>query len=374
MRFAHISDLHIGKRVNEISMIKDQRYILDSIVQIVKENDVDAVLIAGDIYDKSMPSAEAVSLCDDFLTKLSATGKHIYIISGNHDCEERIAYGSRIMENINIHIAPVFKGNIAKYSPTDDIDIYLLPYIKPIGIKQYFDGMEINSHNDAVKAALSRINVDTDRCNILVAHQFVTGAITCDSEEAYVGGLDNVDVDIFKMFDYVALGHIHRAQHIGRETVRYSGSVLKYSFSEVSHQKSVTIIDTIGKTVEISEIPLKPLYDMRDIRGTFNEITDKSYYKTFNTMDYVRIILTDEEDIPDAVGRLRSIYPNIMRLEYDNQRTRFYNNLVVDNNVITKSKLELFSELYELQNNARLSEEQNSYVKEIMEEIFNETY
>ncbi len=372
MKFAHISDLHIGKRVNEISMIKDQRYILDGIVQIIKDENVDAVFIAGDIYDKSMPSAEAVALCDDFITKLSRTGKHIFIISGNHDCEERVAFGGRVMENMNIHIAPVFNGEVAKYS-LEEVDIYLLPFIKPVGIKQYFQDYEINSHNDAVKAALSQVKTDNNRCNVLVAHQFVTGALRSDSEENYVGGLDNVEADIFDRFDYVALGHIHRGQHVGRETIRYCGSPLKYSFSEVNHKKSVTIVDIEGKEVSISEIPLVPLHDMRELKGTFDEIMNKDNYEGSDNMDYIRVILTDDNDIPDAMSRIRSVYPNIMRLEYDNKRTRAYNNLVINEEVTTKSGYELFAELYELQNNAPMSQEQSDYVKALMEEVFDET-
>ncbi|MBQ4283696.1 MAG: exonuclease SbcCD subunit D [Lachnospira sp.] len=373
MRFAHISDLHIGKRVNEISMIKDQRYILDEIIRIIKENHVDAVLIAGDLYDKSMPSAEAVSVCDDFLTKLATTGKHIFVISGNHDCEERVAFAGRIMEHMNIHIAPVFDGHVSKYS-LENVDVYLLPFIKPIGIKQYYENQEINNHNDAVKAALSEIVTDKNKCNILVAHQFVTGALRSESEETCVGGLDNVDADTFKDFDYVALGHIHRGQHVQRDTVRYCGSPLKYSFSEVSHKKSVTLVDVKDKEISISEIPLIPLHDMRDIRGTFEEVTSKEFYKEMDTMDYVRIILTDEEDVPDAVSRLRSIYPNIMRLEYDNKRTRAYSSPILNYEVTTKTGYELFTELYESQNNAPMSAEQSEYVKTLLEEIFDETY
>lgn len=370
MRFAHISDLHIGKRVNEISQLADQQYILDKIISIIEEQRIDAVLIAGDVYDKSIPSAEAVALCDDFLTKLSNTGKHVFIISGNHDCEERIAFAGRIMEQLNIHIAPVFEGRVNKYSLAEDIDVYLLPFIKPIGIKQYYPDCEINNHNDAVKAVLSHTEVNKEHFNILVAHQFVTGALRSDSEETYVGGLDNVDSSVFDSFDYVALGHIHRPQHISRETIRYSGSPLKYSFSEANHQKSITILDVNNNNINISEIPLEPLHDLRDIRGTFHQIMSTAGHNTENTLDYVRIILTDEDDIPEAINRLRAVYPNIMRLEYDNKRTGKYNNIMIYESTEQKSHYDLFAELYELQNNSPLSEEQSIYVKELLEEVF----
>ncbi len=370
MRLAHISDLHIGKRVNEISQLADQQYILDQIISVISENHVDAVLIAGDVYDKTMPSAEAVALCDDFLTKLSATGKHVFIISGNHDCEERVAFAGRIMERMNIHIAPVFDGQVSKYSLDENTDVYLLPFIKPIGIKQYYPGCEINNHNDAVRTVLEHTEINKNHCNILVAHQFVTGAERSESEEVYVGGLDNVDASLFKDFDYVALGHIHKPQHISRESIRYCGSPLKYSFSEANHIKSVTIADVEFGKVAISEIPLTPLHDMRDISGNFQDILNNAGQDGLSTTDYIRIILTDEEDIPDAIRRLRSVYPNIMRLEYNNKRTKTYNNIMIQDRSEDKSSYELFAELYQLQNNSPLSPEQSQYVKEILEEVF----
>ena len=230
MKFAHIADLHIGKRVNDFSMLEEQRYIFKEIIEIIRHEDADAVLVAGDIYDKSQPSAEAVALCDDFFYSLSRLDKDIFIISGNHDCPERIAYGARLLENTKFHIAPVFNGEMKRTELFDEfgkVNVYMLPFVKPVGVRKYIGTAD--NYTQAVKAVIDKADINQEERNILVAHQFVTGALRCDSEELTVGTLDNVDATVFDKFDYVALGHIHRPQCVGRESIRYSGSPLKYS-------------------------------------------------------------------------------------------------------------------------------------------------
>lgn len=376
MRLIHLSDLHIGKRVNEFSMIEDQEYILTKIINIIDEEKPDGIVIAGDIYDKSVPSAEAVQLFDDFLTRLAERKLPTFVISGNHDSAERLAFGSRLMNFSKVYMSPVFNGNILPMSLEDEhgsVDIYMLPFIKPAHVRKYYPDIEIESHNDAVKAAIESMNVDNSKRNVLVCHQFVTGAVRCESEELSVGGLDNVDASIFDSFDYVALGHIHGPQKILRETIRYCGTPLKYSFSEVNHKKSVTVVEIEEKgNVKVRVVPLIPKRDLRKIKGSYLEVTSRDNYINTNTDDYMHITLTDEEDVTDAIGKLRSIYPNIMKLEYDNQRTRMSNVISGTEQIEKKSPLELFEEFYEKQNNQPMSEEQRSFSLNLIEKIWEE--
>ena len=374
MKLIHLSDLHIGKRVNEVSMIEDQAYVLTQVIQIIDREKPDAVLIAGDVYDKSVPSAEAVTLFDDFLFRLAKRDVPVLIISGNHDSPERLAFGNRLLQSGGIHISPVYNGSAACVTLSDahgDVHFWLLPFLKPVHVKRYFPDAEINSYTDAVRVALENLPIDKAQRNVLLTHQFVTGSITCDSEEISVGGSDNVDASVFEDFDYVALGHIHGPQNIGSNRIRYCGTILKYSFSEAGHHKSVTVVEMGEKgDLQLHLCPLSPRHDLRQIRGTFAEITDKAFYQGTAAEDYLHIELTDEEDVPEAMGKLRVIYPNLMKLTYDNTRTR--KNQVVDGaqDVQRKSPLELFGELYELQNNQPMSEEQKAYTQELIESIW----
>lgn len=375
MRFIHISDLHLGKRVNEFSMIEDQKYILIKIINIIDEQKPDGVIIAGDVYDKPVPSAEAVELFDDFLVKLSNRNLKVFVISGNHDSAERIAFGGRLMDKSGIYMSPVYAGIVEPITLTDetvDVDVYMLPFIKPANVRRFYSESEIVSYTDAIKVALDNMNVDTTKCNILITHQFVTGAIRTESEDISVGGTDNVDASVFEDFDYVALGHIHRSQKCGSEFIRYSGTPLKYSFSEAKDTKSVTIVDIKAKgDIVLDFIPLVPLRDMVEIKGTYEELTLKDNYEnTSYNEDYMHITLTDEEDIPNALARLRSIYKNIMKLDYDNKRTRTLNEISGAENVKDKTPLEHFNEFYELQNGQELSDEQSAFVTNLIEEIW----
>ena len=374
MKFIHLSDLHLGKRVNEFSMIEDQKYILLQTINIIDDEKPDAVIIAGDIYDKSIPSEEAMLLFDDFLLRLSKRNISVFVISGNHDSSVRLSDHSKLVINQGIYLSPVYDGTLKPVSMEDEygeINVYMLPFIKPVVVKQYFGDEEILSYTDAVRVAIKHMNVDCNKRNVLVAHQFVLGAATCESEEHIVGGLDSVSSDVFDCFDYVALGHIHGKQYIGRETVRYCGTLLKYSFSEKNHVKSVTVVDIKEKgNIDIREVMLTPKRDLREIKGSYEDITNRKNYEGTNVDDYVHIVLTDEEDVIDAIGKLRTIYPNIMKLSYDNKRTRENNVLTEAGAIEEKSPLELFEDFYSMQNNVSMSPWQTDYVKELIEEIW----
>ncbi|QAT42947.1 exonuclease SbcCD subunit D [Aminipila luticellarii] len=376
MKLIHLSDLHIGKRVNEFSMLEDQAYILTEIMKQIDEERPDAVIIAGDVYDKSVPPAEAVQLFDDFLVQLSERKPYIFIISGNHDSAERMAFGGRLMKNSRVYISPVFNGSVESIALQDSfgtVSVYMMPFLKPAYVRKYYPDAEISSYNDAVKTVMNRVKVDTSHRNILICHQFVTGAVCCDSEELSVGGLDNVDAGLFDAFDYVALGHLHGPQKIIKETVRYAGTPLKYSFSEVHHKKSMTVVELTEKgRVGVRTRELIPRRDMREIKGSYMEITAREYYKDMNREDYMHITLTDEEDIPDAVGKLRSIYPNIMKLDYDNVRTRSTFSIDRAESAERKSPLEIFEELYKKQNNQPMSGEQRAFSAQLIEKIWEE--
>lgn len=376
MKLIHLSDLHLGKRVNEFSMLEDQQYILTEILQIIDREKPDGVMTAGDVYDKSVPSAEAVALLDDFLVRLAKRDLQVFLISGNHDSPERMAFGGRLMAQSGVHLAPVYDGKVSPITLTDNygpVNLYLLPFLKPAHVRRCFPEREILTYTDALAAAIEAMGVDPAQRNVLVTHQFVTGAARCDSEEISVGGTDNVDVSVFEPFDYVALGHIHGPQQVGRETVRYCGTPLKYSFSEAKHQKSVTVVELGEKgAVSVRTVPLTPMRDLAELRGTYEELTFRGFYQgTSYPRDYVHITLTDEEDIPDAVSKLRIIYPNLMKLDYDNKRTRA--GIVLERaEDQQRSPLELLEEFYEKQNGQPMGEEQRAFAKNLMERIWEE--
>ena len=374
MKLIHLSDFHLGKRVNEISMLEDQEYILTQIIQIIDGERPDAVLIAGDVYDKSVPSAEAVTLFDDFLCRLAKRRLPVLIISGNHDSPERLAFGGRLMEGAGVYLAPVYSGSVSPVTLSDahgEVHFWLLPFLKPAHVRRFFPDEEIESYTDAIGTAIRHMGIDTSARNVLLTHQFVTDAQTCESEELIVDGSDNVDASVFDCFDYVALGHLHKPQNIvGSNRIRYCGTPLKYSFSEANHYKSVTVVELGAKgELQVHTLPLTPRHDLREISGTFAELTDRNYSSIAAADDYLHIILTDEEDVPEALGRLRVIYPNIMRLSYDNARTRSSQVIGSAEQVKSRSPLDLFEELYQLQNNQPMSEVQRAFTQELIESI-----
>lgn len=375
MKLIHLSDLHLGKRVNEYSMLEDQEYILKKIINIIDDEKPDGVIIAGDIYDKSIPSAEAVQLFDEFLVRLADRKIRVFVISGNHDSPERIAFGSRLMDVSGIHMSPVYDGNVLPISLEDEygkVNIYMLPFLKPAHVRRFYEDEDINSYTDAIRCAVSKMNIDSANRNILVTHQFVTGATRSESEEISVGGADNVDASVFESFDYVALGHIHSPQNCGSEKVRYSGTPLKYSLSEARDQKSVTVVELGAKgNLCIRAVNLVPQHDLVELKGTYAELTLKSFYENTTWQeDYTHLTLTDEEDIPDAIGKLRTVYHHLMKLDYDNKRTRMSMEINGATDVETKSPLELFSDFYELQNNQPMTGEQSSYMRDLIEKTW----
>lgn len=374
MKFIHLSDLHLGKRVNEYSMIEDQKYILTKIIGIIDNENPDGVIIAGDIYDKAVPSAEAVQLFDNFLVSLSKRKLQVFVISGNHDSPERIAFASKIMDASGIHMSPVYDGNIVPISMTDEfgiVNIYMLPFIKPVHVRRFCED-EIKTYTDAIKYVISKMKINSDNRNVLVTHQFVTGAKRSESEEISVGGTDNVDASVFECFDYVALGHIHSPQNCGSNKIRYCGTPLKYSFSEANDKKSVTVVELSEKgNTTYRTVELVPMHDFIELRGTYNDLMLKSFYENTTWQeDYVHITLTDEDDIPDAIGKLRAVYHRLMKLDYDNKRTRANAEINGVTDIGFKSPSELFSDFYELQNNQEMNEEQKKFIIDLIEKIW----
>lgn len=375
MKLFHLSDLHIGKRVNEFSMIEDQKYILKRILDLAEEEKPDGIILAGDIYDKQIPSAEAVQVFDEFITRLAGRAIPVFIISGNHDSAERLAFGGRLLNSRGIYLSPVYDGSVTKIPLKDQygtVWIHLLPFIRPSTVRHVFENEAdlVTDVQTAAETVIRHMEIDLKDRNILVAHQFVTGASRCESEDVQVGGLDNIDAAVFTPFDYTALGHIHSPQNVGTDRVRYCGTPLKYSFSEVDQEKSITVVELEKKgTVRTSLLPLKPLRDMRKLRGTYLELTDRSFYRDMNREDYIQVTLTDEDDVPDGLQKLRVIYPNIMQLLYDNQRTKTTQEVDAAQAVEKKTEIELFCEFYELQNNQPMTKQQKDFAEQLIREI-----
>lgn len=380
MKLMHLSDLHLGKLVLEQSMIDDQKYILNQIIDIVKKEQVDIVLIAGDVYDKSIPTIEAVNLFSDFLTRLYKLKVLVFVISGNHDSKDRLSFGNELFVDNGIYIEGIFNGNLRCETISDKdgkLNIYMLPFIKPVEVKRFYSDEIIDTYEDAIKCILKHSSINKAERNIIMVHQFVTSlgedVIRSDSESISLGGIDNIDVTLFKDFDYVAMGHIHGPQKVGRETARYSGSPLKYSFSEVNQKKSVCIVEFNSKEdINISKIPLIPIRDMRVIKGPFDKLISKEIVNLENKNDYLDVVLTDDDYIINAIGKLRKLYPNILKLEYEN---KISSNEVSDNIDIDKSNMspiDLFSEFYKMQNGIELPAKKRKIIEEVIKEVNDE--
>ena len=374
MKFLHLSDLHLGKRLNEFSLLEDQQYILESILGLVSNEKPQAVVIAGDVYDKPVPPVEAVRLFDKFLTTLASAGVAVIVIGGNHDSSDRLSFGSGLFKGSGVHIAPAYSGDIKAVTLSDEwgkVNFYPLPFIKPAHVNRFWPDDGICDYTSAVRTALEHAEIDYSQRNVLVCHQFVTGAARCESEELSVGGLDNVDSSVFSQFDYVALGHIHGPQKIGTEHIRYCGSPLKYSFSESLQKKSVPMVE-MGKKgdINVKLLPLVPRRELKVLRGTYASVTALSFTSKLNAEDYYKIILTDEEDVPEGVSKLRMFYPNLMSLEYDNSRTRSEAAEVDGEKIKDKTPMQLFEDLYERQNGRPMTEDMQKDVKELIESIW----
>lgn len=376
----HLADLHLGKRVNGFSMMEDQEYILNRILEIMEEEQPDGLLIAGDVYDKTIPPAEAVRRMDDFLTAVAEKHVPVFLISGNHDSAERVAFGHQLMQGSGIWISPVYDGTIRHHTLEDrwgEVNIYLVPFLRPSVVRSFFPDAEIGDYTDALGTIIEDLQLDTSKRNVVLAHQFVTaaGALpeTCDSEQLSVGGLDRVDGSVFSPFDYTALGHLHGPQRVGSETIRYAGSPLKYSFSELHQKKSVTVVELRAKgETEIRQIPLQPRREMTELRGTFEEILEEARKKGEPQTDYYHMILTDETDVVDALSRLREYYPNIMLLDYDNRRTRSQKEVEQLDRVEERTPGELFAALYEQQNGQEMDSDRKEYLDGLIREIWEE--
>lgn len=379
MKLMHLSDLHLGKRLNEFSLLEDQSFILQQLVELVRSEQPDCVLLAGDIYDKPVPPAEAVTLFDDFLNKLAQLTT-VCVTSGNHDSAERLAFGAQLMREGGVHFCGLYTGEpqcVTLQDAYGSVHIYLLPFLKPAHVRHCLpptEAEQVTTYHEALRCAVERLHINAVERNVLVAHQFVTGAQTAGSEAVNVGGVDNIGAEVFAAFDYTALGHIHRAQNVGSERVRYSGTPLKYSFAEWQQEKSVTLVELGEKgSVSVTALPLAPLRDLRKLRGSYEELMSRDFYDELPKdsdgllRDFYHLTLTDEEDVPDAVQKLRSVYKNLLQLEYDNKRTRTDNAIEGAERVVEKSPLELMEEFYQLQNNQALSEKQRAYLQGLLE-------
>ena len=374
MKLIHLSDLHLGKTVKEFSMLEDQEHILKVILGIIGDVKPAAVLVAGDVFDRTVAPTEALRLFDDFLDGLVRRDIEVFIISGNHDSAERLSFGARLMDNSGVHISRAYDGSIAPLVLKDsscEVNVFLMPFLKPVHVKRFFPDAEINTWTDAIRTVIGDLDINEGGRNILLAHQYITGAAKCESEEGSVGGADNVDAEVFAPFDYVALGHLHGPQSVERETIRYCGTPLKYSFSEVEHKKTVTVVE-IGEKgpVVINEIPIVPMRDMKEIKGKYLEVASREFYKDLDLDDYYHVTLTDEEDQPDGMGKLRVIYPNLMTLDYDNTRTRTESDTskLVDPSEYTP--IELFDKLYEAQNGQPVTDTQREYLGDLIEKVW----
>ena len=369
MKFGHIGDLHIGKRVHDFSMLEDQRYILDQMMKIFEEQKVDGVLIAGDVYDKTVPSAEAVQLFDEFITGLAKAEIPVYMISGNHDSAERLSFGAKLFESSDIYISQVYDGEMKRIVLKDQygpISVYLLPFLKPAAVRHALQRDDINTYEEGVMAALQECEIDRTQRNVLVAHQFVTGADRSDSEETWVGGLDNVSAEVFKDFDYVALGHIHRAQRIGKRQCYYSGTPLKYSVSEASHEKSFQIVELGEKGQEplVRKKQLKPLRELCVLRGTLQEVLEQREH----AKDFVSITLTDEEEPYMPKEQLELVFDHILEIRIDNERTRRILDLYEEEEE-TESLFESFASFFETVQGRSMNEAEQEAAQDAWNEI-----
>ena len=377
MKILHLADLHLGKVIQEQSLLEDQKYMLNEIIKKLQEENVETILISGDVYDRSIPQTDAIDLLDYFLNILiKDLKKQVFIISGNHDSKERLGFGNKIFENDGLFISSKYEGKIKKVELQDEygkLNIYMLPFIKPIEVKKYFNDESL-SYDETIKKIIEKEDIDESQRNIILTHQFVTAigeqVERTESEVLTLGGTDNVDISNYNKFDYVAIGHVHRPQRIGRDTARYAGTMLKYSFSEVNHKKTMPIIDFKEKgNIDIKLVELKPLRDMREIKGPIEKLLEN--YEEENANDYIRAIITNEEPVYDAIGQLRRIYPNVLKLEVQNSKILSNIEFKTENlrKVKSKSEVELFNEFYKFQNNIELNVEQKNLIQEVVKEI-----
>ena len=367
MKFLHVADLHIGKKLKGYSLLEDQKFVLNQIIQTALEKKVDGVLIAGDVYDTSIPNIEAVNLFDKFLSDLVLNNINAYIVSGNHDNIHRITFGSNIMSKAGIHFAKKYDGELKPLKLSDNVNIWLLPFIRPMDIREFHPDFQTSNYNEMMKVVIENAKIDETQTNVLVAHQFVTcGAQTperSESETCSLGTMDNVDVSNFDKFDYVALGHIHKSQPMGRNEVRYAGSPLKYSFSELNQKKQMVILNVQDKKVDLEFIDFKFVNELKEFVGSFEKLSQQE-----PTDAYVRLVVQDDY-ILDIKHKLESVFKNIMEIEFDNETTRENNSLTYSEDMENLSPFELFKDFYQQQNNKTMTDEQLKIVQEVFEEM-----
>lgn len=395
MKIIHTSDWHIGKIVNEFSMLEDQKYILNELLKLIDKEKPDVLIIAGDIYDRSIPPVEAVELLDEVFKKILIDNNvKIVAIAGNHDSAERVSFGNEILEKQGLYISGLIEDNIKKISLSngeEKVNFYLIPYVDPVVLRKKFEKPEIKNHNDAMKEIVSKIEegMDTNEINVAIAHGYVTlkreEALECEEENKYelaeietsdserplsIGGTDLISGEIFKNFDYVALGHLHGRQKVGKDTIRYSGSLLKYSFSEINHKKGVTIVEfNKDKEVTVRQEELKPLRNMRIIRGPLEELIKSAKEDEKDKDDYIQAILTDEGELMDPIGKLRAVYPNVMLLRREVNNSEKDSVTAASGEYKSKSELDLFKEYYDRLGSGEFTEEKENLIKEVIKEV-----
>jgi len=378
MKFLHISDLHIGKSVNGFPMLEEQRRVLDQVIGCIRSERPAAVLIAGDVYDRAAPGVEAVRLFDDFLTELAAEGVAVMVVAGNHDSPERLGYAGRLLADKKLFICGAFDGGVRREVLSDEygeVNFWLLPFIRPISVRGLFGDREASTHSEAVVAAIEAAGVDCSVRNVLITHQFYTKAGAdpkrCESEINPVGGIDAVDVSVIERFDYAALGHLHGAQSVGGDNCRYAGSPLKYSFSELRHEKSISVVELREKgNLSISTLPFVPLHDMREIKGPLSELISGEVSSLADKDDYLRVVLTDNDgEIADPMGKLRSVYPNVMALSFENARSGIDVAGISASleRVSSLSPYDLFCEFFLERNGSTMTGEQAALVRKLMD-------
>lgn len=387
MRFFHLSDLHIGKQLHHYNLREDQEHILAEVISYAEKLHPDAVVIAGDVYDKSVPSGDAVTVFDDFLTRLSAVKPviPILVIAGNHDSAQRLDYASRLLGSHQIYIAGKApeseEDHLKKITLTDEygkVNFYLMPFLKPGYVRGLCGGEMPESYTAAVQAVLEREEIDPGERNVIVSHQFYTGRDsrtgeeispkTCDSELLSVGGIDNVDISVLKEFDYAALGHLHGAQKAGSENVRYCGTLLKYSVSEAGQEKTLHLVTlgAKGDPVNVEKLPLHPLRDVRRVRGELEEIISAADPE--HRDDYVSVTLTDEIDPYKPKEQLQKVYSHILEVRMDNERTR--KKLEFDEGEIRmEDPLDVFSDFYREMQGREMSEEETEILRFVFDKV-----
>lgn len=374
MRFLHVADLHLGKQMNDVSLLEDQQAVLDQILHIAAEEKADGVLIAGDVYQRTSPQAEAMALFDSFVSRLVRDGRKVFVISGNHDSALRLSYFSSLVKSSGLYVTETFNGELQHVELHDsdgELTVWMLPFLRPAQVKRALPEEKITSYQDALQAVLRHAPIDHSKRNVMMCHQFILGCEVCDSEELSVGTLDHIDGAIFDGFDYVALGHIHKPQRVLRDTLRYAGSPLKYSFSEANHKKSVTIVDLQEKgEVTVRTVPLYPLHDVRLIEGRLDELMQMPYSE-----DYVWITIHDELPPPDAKVTLTVNFPNMMKFSVVNSKTKYDLDVKAAETLENKSIAELFCDFYRLQNNDQLPGEKHMAVLDkVIRELKEEPY